>query len=69
MTIYILGGGPAGLAVVDSLKDKGVQDFILIENSNTLGGLAKTIEWEDVGFHDLGPHKIFSLNNYKRVNF
>ncbi len=69
MTVYILGGGPSGLAVVDSLKDKGIDDFILIENSDNLGGLAKTITWENVGSHDLGPHKIFSLDRklVKRV--
>ena len=62
MKIYILGGGPAGLAVVDGLVDRGQKDFVLIERAETLGGLAKTLEWKGVGFHDLGPHKIFSLD-------
>jgi protoporphyrinogen oxidase len=67
MTTYILGAGPAGLAVVDGLVDCTAGDFVLIEKSNDLGGLAKTIDWGLNGSHDLGPHKIFSLD-YDLVN-
>ena len=60
MTIYILGAGPAGMALADGLISRGDNDFLVIEGQGTLGGLAKTIEWEGIGFHDLGPHKLFT---------
>jgi len=60
MTVYILGGGPAGMAVVDGLVDGGQQDFVLIERMASTGGLAQTVQWEGVGAHDLGPHKLFT---------
>lgn len=67
MTIYILGAGPAGMAVVDGLSDANDANFVLFERSETLGGLAQTVIWSDIGKHDLGPHKIFSLDK-KLVN-
>jgi len=63
MTVYILGGGPVGMAMVDGLVDGGELPFTLIERGPGLGGLAQTIHWEQVGYHDLGPHKIFSLDS------
>lgn len=62
MTIYILGGGPAGMALVDGLVDIKQDSFVLVERGPALGGLARTIHWEGAGYHDLGPHKIFSLD-------
>lgn len=62
MTTYILGAGPCGLAVLDGLVDKGELDYLLIEAGNQCGGLAQTEYWEGVGYHDLGPHKLFSTN-------
>ena len=62
MTVYILGGGPSGLAVAHGLLKDTKQDFVLIEQQPTTGGLAQTLHWKGVGYHDLGPHKIFSLD-------
>ena len=62
MTTYILGAGPTGLAVADGLIDARAGDFVVLEQSTNLGGLAQTVRWEGVGNHDFGPHKIFSLN-------
>lgn len=62
MTTYILGAGPAGMAVVDGLADANGGDFVLLEKGSRLGGLAQTVIWNDIGAHDLGPHKIFSLD-------
>lgn len=59
--VFILGGGPAGLAVADGLIDAGIS-FTLLEYGASLGGLARTVQWADYGSHDLGPHKIFTLN-------
>jgi protoporphyrinogen oxidase len=62
MTIYILGAGPAGMAVADGLNDANGDDFVILEKGPCLGGLAQTVTWKDIGTHDLGPHKIFSLD-------
>ncbi len=62
MTIYILGAGPAGMAVADGLNDANGDDFVLLEKGPHLGGLAQTVTWNNIGTHDLGPHKIFSLD-------
>lgn len=62
MTVYILGGGPVGMALVDGLVDAGKIDFKLIDAAPVLGGLAQTRHWHEVGHHDLGPHKIFSTD-------
>jgi len=62
MTTYILGAGPAGLAVADGLVDSNAGDFVIFEKGSRLGGLAQTATWKGIGSHDLGPHKIFSLD-------
>lgn len=62
MTTYILGAGPTGIAIADGLGDAQAGPFVVLEKSQSLGGLAQTIEWEQRGAHDLGPHKIFSLD-------
>jgi protoporphyrinogen oxidase len=60
MTVFVLGGGPAGLAVAHGLAQR--EPAVLLEREATLGGLAKTVVWDDHGSHDLGPHKLFSRN-------
>lgn len=62
MTIYILGGGPTGLAVAQGLIDSGNYDFVVFDSSSQFGGLATTVNWNGVGLHDLGPHKLFTLD-------
>jgi protoporphyrinogen oxidase len=62
MTVYILGGGPAGMAIADGLIDANAGPFVVLERGERLGGLAQTVPWGDAGAHDLGPHKIFSLD-------
>ena len=64
MTTYILGAGPTGMAVADGLVDsKKEETFVVIEAGSSLGGLARTVQWQNIGAHDLGPHKIFSLDH------
>jgi len=62
MITYILGAGPSGMAVADGLCDADNGEFVLLEKDSSLGGLAQTVLWNNHGTHDLGPHKIFSLN-------
>ena len=60
--IYILGGGPTGVSVAHELGKVSDEEFILIEKGEKIGGLASTLSWEPHGLHDLGPHKIFSID-------
>jgi protoporphyrinogen oxidase len=62
VTVYVLGAGPAGLAVVDGLADAGRSDFVVVERADHLGGLAATHRWAGHGDHDLGPHKVFTTD-------
>lgn len=61
--VYILGAGPTGLALAQQLAETAPDlSVIVVERSQSLGGLAQTLEWPGRGFHDLGPHKIFTLD-------
>lgn len=69
MTVYILGAGPAGLALAQGLAEKGAGPFVLIESEAEPGGLARTVTSPGLGRHDLGPHKLYSSDSVlmKRV--
>ncbi|PSO70435.1 MAG: amine oxidase [Cyanobacteria bacterium QS_1_48_34] len=56
--IYILGGGPAGLAAAYTLTKQGYS-VVVLERDSSVGGLAKSIEYQ--GFIlDYGPHRFFT---------
>ncbi|KND46798.1 MAG: NAD-dependent amino-oxidase [Parcubacteria bacterium C7867-006] len=61
----IIGAGPAGLACAMELSKAG-KDFIVIEKSSQVGGLAKTYTFKEtdglVFYTDNGPHRFFSKN-------
>ena len=52
--VYVLGGGVTGLAVAYELLKRG-QMVEIIEQSESLGGLAKTKSWKGRPI-DMGPH-------------
>ena len=52
--VYILGAGITGLALAYELLKKG-QSVEIIEKSDTVGGLAKTLIWKGRPI-DMGPH-------------
>ncbi len=54
----IIGAGPAGLAAGYELSKHGVETVIL-EKSDSVGGLARTIEHEGYLF-DVGPHRFYT---------
>ncbi|MCQ2455529.1 MAG: NAD(P)/FAD-dependent oxidoreductase [Clostridia bacterium] len=62
--VVIIGAGPAGLtAAYQLLKDNKDVQIIVIEQSNQVGGISKTIEYK--GNHiDLGGHRFFSKNKF-----
>ena len=37
--LVIVGGGPAGLAAAISARDNGVEDILIIERDDCLGGI------------------------------
>ena len=56
--IYILGGGPAGLAAAYTLAQQG-QTVVVVEREGRVGGLAKSITYQ--GFIlDYGPHRFYT---------
>ncbi len=56
--IYILGGGPAGLAAAYNLTQQG-QRVVVVERDTQVGGLAKSFEYK--GFIlDYGPHRFYT---------
>ncbi len=54
----ILGGGPAGLAAAYALS-KRRRPAIVVEGSDTLGGISRTVEYRGNRF-DLGGHRFFT---------
>jgi protoporphyrinogen oxidase len=64
MKVAIIGAGPAGLTAGYQLTKEKIEVHVY-ESSNSVGGLAKTINlWGQKV--DIGPHRFFS--NDKRVN-
>lgn len=56
--VYILGGGPAGLAAAYQLTRQG-QSVAVVERDSRVGGLAKSIEYQGI-ILDCGPHRFFT---------
>ena len=56
MRYLILGAGPAGLSFANKLKQKGVNDFLLLEKEATAGGLCRSEVVDDAPFDIGGGH-------------
>lgn len=65
--IIILGAGITGLSTAWKLSERNF-DITIIEKDNTVGGLAKTIKFNN-NYVDIGPHSFFSEDEeiYKTV--
>ena len=62
--IVIIGSGPTGLGAACRLQQLGHSNWVMLESSKDLGGLATTIQ-DDNGFlWDMGGHVIFSHYRY-----
>lgn len=62
--IVIVGGGPTGLGAAWRLQELGHDDWVLLEASDAVGGLASSVV-DDQGFTwDLGGHVLFSHYDY-----
>lgn len=55
MTVGIIGGGIAGVALANALHKEGIA-FELYEKGNTWGGNAQTLRWDNF-FFDSGAHR------------
>ncbi|WP_315119443.1 FAD-dependent oxidoreductase [uncultured Clostridium sp.] len=49
--IVIIGGGPAGLAAAISAKEEGIDNIIILERENTLGGILNQCIHNGFGLH------------------
>jgi len=57
----IIGAGPAGLGAALELVKHGVTNIVLVEKNKSVGGLARTDNFDGVRF-DIGPHRFFTKN-------
>ncbi|MBQ2644944.1 NAD(P)/FAD-dependent oxidoreductase [bacterium] len=61
-TIIIIGAGPAGLtAAYELLNNSKEYNVIILEESNYIGGLSRTVVHND-NYMDIGGHRFFSKN-------
>ena len=49
--IAIIGGGPAGLAAAVAAKEAGVEEVVIIERDNVLGGILNQCIHNGFGLH------------------
>jgi protoporphyrinogen oxidase len=61
-TAIIIGAGPAGLTAAYELLTRTDVDVIIIEQSNDIGGISKTINYKGNRI-DIGGHRFFSKSD------
>ena len=60
--VIIIGAGPAGLTAADKLLDeKEKYEVIILEESQEIGGISKTVK-HNGNRMDIGGHRFFSKN-------
>lgn len=60
--VIIIGAGPAGLTAADKLLDeKEKYEVIILEESQEIGGISKTVKYNGNRM-DIGGHRFFSKN-------
>ena len=60
--IVIIGAGPAGLtAAYELLKQSKENNVVVVEKSNALGGISRTVN-HNGNRMDIGGHRFFSKN-------
>lgn len=60
--VVIVGAGPAGLACALGLSEDPSFNIIIIEKLDSIGGLARTVEWNGYKM-DLGGHRFFTKSD------
>lgn len=78
--IVIIGGGPAGLAAAISAKENGIDNILILERENSLGGILNQCIHNGFGLHTFkeeltGPEyaqryieKVIEMNIPYRLN-
>ncbi|MBI3318081.1 MAG: FAD-dependent oxidoreductase [Candidatus Omnitrophica bacterium] len=66
-TAIVVGGGPAGCAAAYYLKQKGLSDVTIIENSE-VGGCARTRSYQGIPY-EFGPQIMFTDKEHLRKIF
>ena len=64
MKFLILGGGPCGLGAAWRLAEMGHDDWLLVEKSDTWGGLSASFQDDEGFWWDIGGHVLFSHYRY-----
>jgi len=49
--LVIIGGGPAGMAAAISAKNKGIDDILILEREDSLGGILNQCIHTGFGLH------------------
>ena len=62
--ILIIGAGPTGLAAAYRLRELGHTNFLLLEASDHVGGLASSEKSANGFIYDIGGHVLFSHYEY-----
>ena len=58
--VIIIGAGPAGLTAADKLlDDKDKYDVTILEETNEIGGISRTVKYNGNRM-DIGGHRFFS---------
>ncbi|MEO1584108.1 MAG: FAD-dependent oxidoreductase [Planctomycetota bacterium] len=67
-TILVVGAGPTGLGAGYRLRELGYADYSIVEASDSVGGLARSLT-DEAGFTwDIGGHVLFShYDTYDRI--
>lgn len=57
--VIVIGAGPAGMACAYQLAQLGTHDVLLVEASDTVGGLSRSIDFMGAQV-DIGPHRFLT---------
>lgn len=60
--IIIVGAGPAGLTAADELLKNGDYEITILEQSNAIGGISRTVQ-HNGNRMDIGGHRFFSKSD------
>ena len=60
--VLIIGAGPAGLTAAYELLKTGEYDVTVLERSQEIGGISKTVRYRDNRM-DIGGHRFFSKDD------
>jgi len=61
--VVVIGAGPAGLTAALELQAKGVRDIVVVEASDQVGGISRTVNYKDNRI-DIGGHRFFSKSDW-----